>query len=277
MASEKDKKAAEKAAKKQEPITADATDGTPPGSASPNERGTPQRNITEATVAERGERTPMPSTTVVPDKVEPDQIIATVPYRPTSALDEVRQSLVQQIHRENKDNKRSNKKDAISNRALIRLISVFDTDPTLRGELDIILESLEVSEEQIAEAKEAAVKNPKAFAARVDLDTRLHSLGLPPDAAPRPSDDKPSGLASAYEDDKKYWPTRYAVPVDEDNFVEGDLIYQVHEDSTFTVLSIAQQTRSWQSANTLPAMNLISRVGYDDAAEIPEELQEEYA
>jgi hypothetical protein len=266
-ATEKQKKEQEKAnkeaAKNQEPITADPMDGTPPGSASPNERGTPSRNVTEATTS----KTAAPATAAtVP--IEPDQVIATVPYKEVNPVDVVRQSLLQKMNQGLQEEKRSKKKDIISNRALHRLIATFDSDPTLAGDLDAILDELGITEEQLEEAKMQAIKNPAAFAAQIHKDNRLHSLGLPPDAAPRRGDDKPSGLHDVIDDDKKYWPTRYSVPVDEDNFENGDLIYQVHEDSTFVVLSAEQQTRSWQRANTLPAMNLISRVGYDDVAEI---------
>jgi hypothetical protein len=134
-------------------------------------------------------------------------------------------------------------------------------------EINDVLMLIGVGEDKIKEVQQI-LKNPQLFAGD-QKPANLQVLSLPPGAQKPPEFDVAPG--TTVKPDERYYPYRFAMYPNESDFENGDLIYSVHEDASFIVLSVQQQTTEWQSNHHLPPMNLITRIG-GSADEAPKEV-----
>lgn len=250
--------------KKNEEVENDPLDHTPPGSASLVDRGTPSRAANES----KGTNTSATKPTFADDTEdeEPPQKVVMVPYVPQNALKEARRALNSKISSgkvetsEKQEKRESASGDApeLGPREIAHLIRTMDSSSSdTANSFKAILRSLGVDEDQEREVREL-MKHPELFAGD-QKPANLQVLGLPPGAQKPPEFEAAPG--TNFIPDTRYYPTRFAMNPQDKNYEDGDLVYSVHEDSTYTVLSATQQSREWQSANHLPPMNLIRRIG----------------
>jgi len=251
---------------KGEPIQNDNLDNHPPGSASVVERGVPQRRINEAKQGGTTQRPPAMQAAAPPDA----QVIQTMPYKAPNPLAEARQTVRAQMKVGDVDSRQRARsvgrgKPVLSAKSLAHLMRTIDgVDAGTAAELNSVLDILEVDDLTRREVREL-MKNPQLFSGD-QKPANLQVLSLPPGAQKPPEFDTAPGTNSI--PDTRYYPTRYATIPKEDNFEDGDLIYNVHEDASYTVLSVYQQTSDWQSNHHTPPMNLIKRIG-GSADDIP--------
>lgn len=251
----------------------DALDYNPPGSASLVDRGVPEKAASES----KGRSTQGVIASTVRDSIpqtEVDGVFATVPYRQIDPVAQARQAARSQNALDNlspvekkKATKRAKGQPELSPLFVARLLNLRDSlDGEGVIEADEALTALGIGEEEIEEARQL-LKHPEIFAGD-QKPANLQSLSLPPGAQKPRSFDITPGMPTRPED--RYYPTRYASNPADKYFEDGDLVYYVHEDQTFTVLSTVQQTSEWQAVHHLPGMNVIRRVGGKQFAEIPE-------
>jgi hypothetical protein len=253
---------------KNEAIENKATDPFPPGSGTPQTLGTPQK----AVEASKGEKTAAPLGNVESEDSPKfaDKVIQTVPYEKPNPLADARRSLISQIKNAPSAKVRSKREKGekiLSPRAIALLIrSAGSANEALRGEIEEVLSLAGMEDTEIQEQFDALARHPELFAGD-QKPGNLQVLSLPPGAQKPPEFDAAPGTTAM--PDTRYWPSRFALPPDEDDYEDGDLIYVVHEDSSYTVLSVGMQTAEWQSTHHLPPMNLISKVGGGDIEELP--------
>lgn len=259
---------------KVEPITNDPLDNNPPGSASIVQRGVPSR---EANDMRSKASTATPSTSVMDNADEPEnvQFVKNIPYEPPNPLKEARKAAVKQRNEIDSDNSRKEKPRSkgegtpnISLRAMAHIIRASNSsDVQTSNELRGLLKEIGVNDMTLRQVEEMA-NHPELFAGD-QKPANLQVLGSLPGAQKPVEFEAAPGTTSL--PDNRYYPTRYPLVPDEEQLEDGDLIYYVHEDASYTVLSVYQQKREWQTANHLPPMNLIGRVG-GDVEETPKEL-----
>lgn len=254
-------------------VTNDAHDYHPPGSGSLSELGVPERAASEL----KGRQTRgIPASTVSDSIPQPkiDGVVATVPYKQINPVADARSAARSQNSLDNlpaterkKATRKAKGQPDLSPTMIARLVSMRNNlDGEGFVEMEEVLTSLGLDENDIAEA-EQLLKHPEIFAGD-QKPANLQVLSLPPGAQkPREFEITP-GMPTRPED--RYFPTRYASNPADKWFETGDIVYHVHEDQTFTVLSAVQQTSEWQAVHHTPPMNVIRRIGGKQFAEIPE-------
>lgn len=248
-----------KSSAKEESIENDNLDNSPPGSASIRDRGVPTRAANES---RQGGTTARPPAMEAP--AEPDaQIIKTMPYKAPNALSEARSAVRAGLRGSTVNvgqrarsvgGKSKNALSAKGIAALIRTESGVNAGTTA----DSLMDALEVDDVNTRREVKELLKHPELFVGD-SKPANLQVLSLPPDGQKPPEFDAAPGTDTI--PDTRYYPTRYAIMPSESNFETGDLIYNVHENGNFTVLSKYQQTQEWQASHDTPPMNLISVVG----------------
>jgi hypothetical protein len=163
----------------------------------------------------------------------------------------------------------SSKGPRLSARTAASIVNIANnSDAAVSRELMDMLNFVGVDDEAMKEVNELLAK--PSLLAGDQKPANLQVLSLPPGAQKPVEFNVAPGTKAAI--DNRYYPTRYASNPHDEDFEAGDLIYVVHEDSTYTVLSVFQQTQQWQQVNHLPPMNLIRRVE-GDPAELPKEVE----
>ena len=255
----------------QAPVTNDELDNNPPGSANARERGVPQNAVLENKQSGRTEKV----ASKVGDSVEEPEyegIMQTVPYRKPDPVREARKAsrgTRRQLAFEDTVRKAADQSGfKLSPRAIGRLIEGMNTsDPNTANELRGILRGFGVDENQ--ERMVTELLNNNSLFVGDQKPANLQVLALPPGAEkPREFFQAPGTTGKM---DERYYPTRFPMKPNPDDYETGDVIYSVHEDKTFTVLSVAQQTPEFQASVSMPPMNPIERVE-QDFEELPEEV-----
>lgn len=137
------------------------------------------------------------------------------------------------------------------------LVASDNSDATLSNEVLDVFKDYNVNVDKINEVR-AAMADSNFF--RSGFEKRITSLGVQPELQkPREFDFAPG--VPLPEEDAKYWPKLFQTQPSSEGYEKGDLVYFVHENKSFTVLSAEQQTVQWQSQHHLPSMNMLETVG----------------
>lgn len=249
----------------------DQLDNTPPGSANARERGVPQNIPMEN---KQGGRTETVASKVSDSIPQPEisGVVATVPYKAIDPLKEARKAsrgTRRQFAFEDTVRKASTQSGfKLSPRAIGKMIEAMNgSDVNVANELRGVLRGFGVDDEQERMVNEL-LKNNQLFTGD-QKPGNLQVLALPPGAEkPREFFQAPGTTGKM---DERYYPTRFPMKPNPDDFEVGDIIYSVHEDRTFTVLSVAQQTAEYQANVSMPPMTPIERVEAD-FEEVPKEV-----
>lgn len=265
-----------KGSDKTEKIENDVLDDNPPGSASIQDRGVPSRAANENRSSVKT-ATPVSSASDEDDDKDA-QVVISKPYKKTSPIAAARKSAIGKLSGVEVDNRnkiRSAGKDksegtSISPTVLARMMRGMNNAPANeRYEFDNFIKGLKLHPDTLREIQELA-SHPEIFVGD-QRPANLQVLGLPPGAEKPPEFEVAPGTTAKY--DARYFPTRYAMPPRDEDFEDGDIVYSVHEDATFTVLSVAQQTPEWQASHHTPPMNLIRRIG-GEVSDLPKAVTE---
>jgi hypothetical protein len=166
------------------------------------------------------------------------------------------------------------KKASLSDILIGSLLDLSDnSDAELQNEILEVLTDYSIDVTKINEVREA-MKSDTFFTSGKEFKTssgrtvhtdgrpvsKIESLGVQPELQKPRDFNFPPGTQIPVEE-IKYWPTRFQNKPDPKNYEKGDLVYNLQEDHSFTVLSHEQQTTTWQSQNHLPAMNFIETIG----------------
>lgn len=138
------------------------------------------------------------------------------------------------------------------------LVASDNSGASLSNEILEVFKDYNVDTPKINEVR-AAMASPTFFHSGTFVE-KLSSLGVQPELQKPRDFNFPPGTQVPVEE-LRYWPTRFAEKPDLKNYENGDLVYSVQEDKSFTVLSAEQQTVQWQSQNHLVPMNLLETVG----------------
>lgn len=257
--------------KKQGSVTNNAHDYNPAGSASSQDRGVPQKTITEnaKTIPTQGK-----PTTSINDSVEKPEIakevVQTIPFMAVDPKAEARaraRSANQQDNAASSVQKKRSSGDGfqLSPEMLAKFIQLSRGPGVADQEITALLAFIGVSEKDKEQAV-ALLNSPSLFVGD-QKPGNLQELSLPPGAQKVREFDVPPGQPAKPE--TKYYPQRYGANPPDEWFADDDLIYFVLEDQTFTVLSVYQQTSEYQQAHAMPRMNPLRRVGGGDFSAVP--------
>jgi hypothetical protein len=209
-----------------------------------------------------------PTATVVTNKkaVDPTPVVM-VPSKTVSEDDNARLESKRKAYapKEKKtDQDKAMAKLKLSPRVVAVLLDEHKTaDAGFRIEIEDFFDQIGLKESDLDAIRADLKANPKNYFKGAQPVSNLLQLGLPPGIQMPPAFYTAPGIPVKM--DRAYYPYRFSVLPSQDQwedlFEEGSLIYHVFEDNSYFVLSPAQQTKEWQSANHLPTANLFAPVG----------------